>query len=94
MLKDAALATLHCTKQRVYTVDNIKLNGKVEVLLKGNMKTGHKRPLFLYKRGDDPHDFQRDGQPVGRLLLVNINMMVHAKSALVQVNMQAWSMLL
>lgn len=49
---------------------------------------GKQRRLSLFKRGDDASDLQKDGQPAGRLLLVNINNMVSTATAKIEVDLQ------
>jgi len=56
-------------------VDRIQLDGKIAVLQRGDLETGQKRLLSLFRRGNEL-DLQKDGKPAGRLLLLNINAMV------------------
>ena len=69
-------------------LDRIRLNGKVAVLEGGDLETGKQRLLSLFRRGDDASDLQKDGQPAGRLLLININNMVSTETAKVEVDLQ------
>lgn len=73
-------------------VGKIRLNGKIAVMKRGDVEKGHKRRLSLFKRGDDDLELQKDGKPAGRLLLININNMVPAKAAKVEVDLQAESL--
>ncbi|DBA73748.1 TPA: hypothetical protein ACH3X2_009722 [Trebouxia sp. C0005] len=65
--------------------DRIRPDGKIAVLKRGDLETGDKRLLSLYKRGDDALNLQKDGKPVGQLLLINIKEMVPTESATVEV---------
>jgi len=65
----------------LHAVDRIRLNGKIAVLERGNLETGDKRLLTLFKRRDDAQNLRKNGKPAGRLLLININNMVHANAA-------------
>lgn len=73
-------------------VDRIRPDGKIAVLKRGDLETGDKRLLSLYKRGDDALNLQKDGKPVGQLLLINIKEMVPTESATVEVDLQADSL--
>ena len=66
-------------------LDRIRLKGKIAVLEGSDLKTGKQR---LLRRGDDKSDLQKDGQPAGRLLLININDMVSTETAKVEVDLQ------
>ncbi|KAL0023567.1 hypothetical protein WJX77_002610 [Trebouxia sp. C0004] len=66
-------------------IGKISLNGKIAVLERGNLETGDKRFLSLFKRGNDAQDLRKNGKSAGRLLLININSMVHAKAAQIEV---------
>lgn len=68
--------------------DRIRLNGKIAVLEAGDLERGKQRRLSLFRRGDDASDLQKDGQPAGRLLLVNINNMVSTATAKIEVDLQ------
>ncbi|DBA82785.1 TPA: hypothetical protein ACH3X1_007013 [Trebouxia sp. C0004] len=61
--------------------DRIRLKGKIAVLEGSDLETGKQRLLSLFRRGDDKSDLQKDGQPAGRLLLININNMVSTETA-------------
>lgn len=81
-----------CTYEVLDTIlcipGRIRLNGKILVLGEGDLEMRNKRPLSLFRRGDDAPDLQKDGQPAGRLLLMNINNMVSTETAKVEVNLQ------
>ena len=64
------------------------MNGKIAVLEGADLETGKQRLLSLFRRGDDASDLQKDGQPAGRLLLININNMVSTETAKVEVDLQ------
>lgn len=67
-------------------VDRIQLDGKIAVLQSGNLETGQKRWLRLFRRGNEL-DLQKDGKPAGRLLLINIdNMVLGTRPAQVEVD--------
>jgi len=70
----------------LHAVDRIRLDGKVEVLEKGNLETGEKRSLTLFKNNYDAQDLRKNGNPAGRLLLININSRVHTKAAQIEVD--------
>ncbi|DBA79073.1 hypothetical protein WJX77_010057 [Trebouxia sp. C0004] len=65
--------------------DRVRLDGKIAVLKRGDLETGPKTFLNLFKRGDDDLDLQKDGKSAGRLLLTNINKMVAVESAQIEV---------
>lgn len=69
-------------------LDRIRLKGKIAVLEGSDLETGKQRLLSLFRRGDDKSDLQKDGQPAGRLLLININNMVSTETAKVEVDLQ------
>lgn len=69
-------------------LDRKRLNGKITVLEGGELERGKQRRLGLYRRGDDASDLRKDGQPAGRLALVNINNMVSTGTAKVEVDLQ------
>ena len=78
-------------RQVLCGVDRIRLDGKVKVLQRGDLETGHTRPLSLFRRGDDPQILRNpNGKPAGRLLLTNVNAMVLVERAKIEVNMHAW----
>ena len=56
-------------------VDKVQLDGKIAILQHGDVETGQKRLLSLFRRGNEL-DLQKDGKPAGRLLLLNINALV------------------
>ena len=82
------MLNLEGIRQILCTLDRIRLNGKIAVLERGDLGTGNKRPLSLFRRGDDAPDLQKDSQPAGRLLLININHMVSTKTVKVEVDLQ------
>lgn len=55
--------------------DKVQLDGKIAVLQSGNVETGQKRLLSLFRRGNEL-DLHKNGKPAGRLLLLNINALV------------------
>ncbi|DBA83107.1 TPA: hypothetical protein ACH3X2_006635, partial [Trebouxia sp. C0005] len=52
----------------------VQLDGKIAVLQRGDVETGQKRLLSLFRRGNEV-DLQKNGKSAGRLLL-NINALV------------------
>lgn len=68
-------------------VDLVKLRGKVKVLKKGDSETGDTKSISLYRSGDDPPSLKnKDGHLAGRLYLKNVNIMVPADTAMVEVH--------
>ncbi|KAL3148645.1 hypothetical protein ABBQ38_014066 [Trebouxia sp. C0009 RCD-2024] len=66
--------------------DLVKLRGKVKVLKKGDPETGDTKSISLYRSGDDPPSLKnKDGHLAGRLYLKNVNIMVPADTAMVEV---------
>ena len=70
----------------LHAVDRIRLNGKIAVLERGHLETGDKRSLTLFKNKYDAQDLRKNGNPAGRLLLINVINMVHAKAAQIEVD--------
>ncbi|KAL3159378.1 hypothetical protein ABBQ38_009809 [Trebouxia sp. C0009 RCD-2024] len=66
--------------------DLVKLRGKVKVLKKGDPETGDTKSISLYRSGHDPPSLKnKDGHLAGRLYLKNVNIMVPADTATVEV---------
>jgi hypothetical protein len=80
------MLNLEGTAQSLHAVDRTRLNGKIAVLKRGDLETGDKRFLSLFKRGDDAQDLWKNGKSAGCLLLINIDAMVHAKAAQIEVD--------
>lgn len=55
--------------------DKVQLDGKIAILQHGDVETGQKRLLSLFRRGNEL-DLQKNCKPAGRLLLLNINALV------------------
>ena len=53
---------------------------------RGNLETGDKRSLTLFENKYDAQDLRKNGNPAGRLLLININSRVHTKAAHIEVD--------
>ena len=72
-------------------VDLIKLRGNVKVLKKGDPdpETGETKSISLYRSKDDPPSLKnKNGRPVGRLYLKNVNVMVPVNAAMIEVHTQ------
>ena len=69
-------------------VDLVKLHGKVK---EGGPETGDTKSISLYRSGDDPPSLKnKDGHLAGRLYLKNVNIMIQADTAMVEVHTHTW----
>ncbi|KAA6428156.1 MAG: hypothetical protein FRX49_01752 [Trebouxia sp. A1-2] len=70
----ASVDTAELSGLNIRMRDKVQLDGKIAVLQRGDVETGQKRLLSLFRRGNEV-DLQKNGKSAGRLLL-NINALV------------------